>query len=148
MLIKKIFHRERKVTIRSKANSRRATSAVEFALIAPIMILFTFGLIEISRVMLVKQSATHATREGARVAVRPQSESSEVTARVQEELALLGVNAATIEVDPAPEVADPGSQITVRVAIDAASVSWVSGIFNFSESTIQAESSMRRESTN
>ena len=62
--------------------TRRAASAVEFALIAPLMISFTFGLIEFGRLMLVKQTATHATREGARVAVRPSAETIDVLERV------------------------------------------------------------------
>ncbi len=54
-----------------KSASRLGASVIEFALIAPLMITFTFGLVELGRMMLVKQTATHATREGARLAVRP-----------------------------------------------------------------------------
>ena len=46
---------------------RRRTAAVEFALIAPLMMIFTFGLVEIGRLSLVKQTAMHASREGARI---------------------------------------------------------------------------------
>ena len=71
--------------------ARRGSSAVEFAVIAPVMILFTFGLIEISRLMLVKQTITHATREGARVAVRPMGSLGEVTQIIQDELLVQGI---------------------------------------------------------
>ena len=67
--------------------SRLGASAVEFALIAPLMITFTFGLVELGRLMLVKQTATHATREGARIAVRPQADTGEVIERVTAEAA-------------------------------------------------------------
>ena len=132
-----------------KPASRLGASAVEFALIAPLMILFTFGLVELGRLMLVKQTATHATREGARIAVRPLADSNDVIDRVNEELALLAIENATIETVPATlEDAEPGSQVTVRVRVDIASVSWIPGFFDFNATEIVAESSMRRESTN
>ena len=132
-----------------KPASRLGASAVEFALIAPLMILFTFGLVELGRLMLVKQTATHATREGARIAVRPLADSNDVIERVNEELALLAIENATIETVPATlEDAEPGSQVTVRVRVDIASVSWIPGFFDFNATEIVAESSMRRESTN
>ena len=132
-----------------KSAGRLGASAIEFALIAPLMIVFTFGLVEIGRLMLVKQTATHATREGARIAIRPLADSNDVIERVNEELALLAIENATIETVPATlEDAEPGSQVTVRVRVDIASVSWIPGFFNFNATEIVAESSMRRESTN
>jgi Flp pilus assembly protein TadG len=132
-----------------KTPARIGAAAIEFAVIAPLMILFTFGLIEIGRFMLVKQSATHATREGARAAVRPTADVDTVIDRVTEELAILSITDADIEVDPNPLTnAVPGSQVTVRVRISIDSISWVPDYFNFPVSDIVAESTMRRESTN
>ena len=141
------MNRIRRIT--NKSNARRGASAIEFAMIAPLMILFTFGLIELGRFMLVKQTATHATREGARIAVRPTSDSNDVLERVNEELALLAIENATVEIEPSSiEDALPGSQVTVRVRVDIASISWIPDFFNFDAAQIVAESSMRRESTN
>ena len=133
---------------RSPAKRRRGIAAVEFAVIAPLMMLFTFGLVEIGRVMLVKQSAIHATREGARMAVRPTAADQEIFDRVNEELALLGISGATVEMDPISlEMAAPGAAVTVRVRINLGSVSSVPGLLNIASGEIVAESSMRREST-
>ncbi len=134
--------------LRLHAEKRWGAAAVEFAVIAPVMMLFTFGLVEIGRLMLVKQTAIHATREGARVAVRPTASNEDIIERVNEELALLGINAATVEIEPSSvELADPGSPVTVRVRVDLDSVSAVPGLFDFAATDIVAESSMRREST-
>jgi Flp pilus assembly protein TadG len=134
---------------KNNSSDRRGASAVEFALIAPLMIAFTFGLIELGRIMLVKQTATHATREGARIAVRPTALSDDVVERVNEELALLAIDGATVEVEPGLlEDAEPGSTVTVRVRVDIDSISWIPNYFEFATSEIVAESSMRRESTN
>jgi Flp pilus assembly protein TadG len=112
------------------------------------MLLFTFGLVELGRYMLVRQSATHATREGARVAIRPTADQDEVIERVTQELSLFSLDSATIETEPASiDDAEPGSEVTVRVRIDVASISWVPEYFDLGATQIEAESCMRREST-
>ncbi|TWU26654.1 TadE-like protein [Novipirellula galeiformis] len=141
-MIHKTYRRKKKAT-------RLAASAVEFALVAPLMIAFTFGLVELGRMMLVKQTATHATREGARIAVRPTATTSEVVDRVNDELALMGIQNATVVTVPASiQTSTPSGIVTVRVAIDISSITWVPGFLNLDATQIVAESSMRRESTN
>jgi Flp pilus assembly protein TadG len=133
---------------RRRGKQRRAAAAVEFAVIAPLMMLLTFGLVEIGRIMLVKQTAIHATREGARLAIHPNAKDAEIFARVNQELALLGISDATVEMEPSSlELAEPGSAVTVRVRMDLQAISVVPGLFNFAAGDIVAESSMRREST-
>lgn len=137
------------MTKRRAPGDRRGAAVVEFAMIAPLMLLFTFGMIEISRMVMVKNAATQASREGARVAVLPGSESDDVRARVQEELTLMSIDVATIELDP--EIisnAPPGSNITVRVRVNPEDVSWVPSFLTFTIPEISAISVMRRESTN
>lgn len=118
-------------------------------MVAPLMLLFTFGMIEIGRMMMVKNAATQATREGARLAVLPSAETEDVRQRVMEELQLLSINSATVEFDPAIiSNAEPGANVTVRVRIDPASVSWVPSVLSVAVPEISATSVMRRESTN
>ena len=127
---------------------RLGSSAVEFAVIAPLMILFTFGLVEVGRLMLVKQIATHATREGARAAIRPTAVQEDITQQVLDEMAVLSINDVTIETVPASlELAEPGAEITVRVRVGIDSISWVPDYFSFSTNDIVAETCMRREFT-
>src|SRR5687768_2436293 len=49
--------------------NRRATAAVEFAIVAPVFLLLVFGMIEYGRMVMVQQIITNASREGARTAV-------------------------------------------------------------------------------
>jgi Flp pilus assembly protein TadG len=131
------------------AAKRRGASAVEFALIAPVMILFTFGLIELGRITMVKQTATHASREGARVAVRPTATTEEVLEQVNEELTLWDLDGATVLIEPSDlAAAEPGTQVTVSVSLELASITWIPDYFTFGTNTLVAETSMRRESTN
>ena len=43
----------------------RGVAAVEFALVAPLFLLFLFGMIEFGRMVMVQQVLTNASREGA-----------------------------------------------------------------------------------
>lgn len=134
--------------IQPRLLGRRGSSAVEFAVIAPLMILFTFGLVEIGRLMLVKQTVTHATREGARVAVRPTADLADVMQRVRDELLTLEIEDVVIETEPAfLELVEPGGEVTVRVRVGIDTVSWIPGYFNFSVNDVVAETCMRREYT-
>lgn len=134
---------------RRKRAQRRGTAVVEFALIVPVMLTLTFGLIEISRISMIKESITQASREGARVGVRPSATFIDVQTRVNEELAIMGLDSATVLVTPTYlEQALPGEDVSVSVTVPIASVSWVPGILSFGVSDIVAETVMRRESTN
>ncbi len=131
------------------AKSRRAAAAVEFALIAPLMMAFTFGLVEVGHLMMIKSQAIQATREGARLAVLPNAQSVQVVNRVKESLELLAVTNANVQLEPAVlTTAVPGSLVTVRVVIDPASVSWVPGFLSNAVPDLVAETTMRREATN
>lgn len=135
------------IRLRAK-HARLGAAAVEFAMIAPLMIMFTFGMIELGRLMMVKNAATQATREGARAASLPFATNQKVLARVTQELELHSIPSPTIETVPENiEDAAPGEVVLVRVKIDPASVSWISGFVNSTVPFIEAESTMRREST-
>lgn len=128
---------------------RAAASAVEFAIVAPLMLMFTFSLVEIGRMMMVKDFATQATREGARVAVLPSGSAEDARNRVLEDLAMISVNNAVVDIEPADlGAAAPGGSVTVSVRIDPAEVSWVKSFINFTIPEITASTTMRRESTN
>src|SRR5206468_2029837 len=58
---------------------RGAAAAVEFALVAPVLLLFVLGIIEFGRLMMVEQILTNAAREGARRAVMANATQSDVS---------------------------------------------------------------------
>lgn len=132
----------------AKRHQRRGAAVVEFALVIPVMLVFTFGMIELSRMSMVKESLTQASREGARVGVRPTATAAAVRARVAEELEILGLTTAQVTITPdVLSEAMPGDNVRVEVSIPLSDASWVPNYFEFGSSTIQSETVMRREST-
>lgn len=55
--------------IRLKITSENGASAVEFALVLPLLLLITFGIIEFSVLLYDKAVITNASREGARAGI-------------------------------------------------------------------------------
>ncbi len=59
--------------MRVKFKSERGASAVEFAIILPVLLLVVFGIIEMSLVLYDKAILTNASREGARAGIVSQN---------------------------------------------------------------------------
>ncbi|MFT7642113.1 MAG: Flp pilus assembly protein TadG, partial [Pirellulaceae bacterium] len=80
---------------------RRGATLVEFAVVAPIVFLFFFASIELSRMQMLRNAADDAAYEAARTAIIPGGTADEAIAvanRYTNGLALRGV---TVTVDPA-----------------------------------------------
>lgn len=133
---------------RPKRKTRRGAAVVEFALVVPVMLTLTFGLIEMSRISMYKEAVVQATREGARVGVRPTASAADVRARIDEEFEIMGITNASVTITPSTlEQAMPGDDVRVRITIPISDVSVVPGFFSFEGMDIVAETVMRREST-
>ncbi len=128
---------------------RTGAATVEFAIVAPVMIFLVLGLFEVGRVMMVKNAATHASREGARMAVTPTATSDAVEQQVREVMAAYSIADPQVTIQPAQlGMAEPGDMVTITVSVDAASVSWVGNAINLPITQIVSSTTMRRESTN
>ncbi len=125
---------------------RLGTAVVEFAVVGPLMILLTMGMIEIGRVVMVKQLIVNASREGARLASIPYTTTSDVTNQVAAELTTQSVMGATVTTTPASlSGAGPGDAVTVKISIPASQVSWIPNPMFTLNTTLEAETTMRRE---
>ncbi len=137
----------RRATHRNKAINRLGAAAVEFALIAPLMIMLTVGLMELGRMVMVKQVLVNASREGARRAVLPNADSATVISAVRSELQSATVNTADIIVTPSVlATAAAGTPVTVTVSVQANNVSWIPNPMFTLNSTMQVSTTMRKES--
>lgn len=119
-----------------RTRRRRGAAAVEFAIVAPIMLLAVFGLIEFGRMIMVKQSVTNAAREGCReAALATTLSTSDVYTVVRNHLKAVVPNYSNskeLRVTCNPSSLSgiaSGTPITVDVAVDFSDVSWLPGGF-------------------
>ncbi len=56
--------------MKASAKGQRSQALIEFALVSPVLLLLTFGIIDIGRAIFYYDTIHHAAREGARTAVR------------------------------------------------------------------------------
>ena len=126
---------------------RVGAAAVEFAIVGPLMIMLTMGMMEVGRAVMVKQVMINASREGARMAILPSTTAQDVIAQVQSQLAASSINGTTVTVIPASLAnAAAGTAVTVSISVNASQVSWIPNPAFTLNQTISAATTMRRES--
>lgn len=110
-----------------KPELRRGAALVEMAIVLPIFLMVSFGIIEFGRAMMVANMVTNSAREGARMAVLDGSSNAQVTQAVHDFLqAALKVKpadvAVTITITPAAGNPDPANQCAAATARDLIAV--------------------------
>lgn len=153
-------------TIRSQSTAncpqgdslRRGTALVEMALVLPIFMMVTLGIVEFGRAMMVSQLVTNGAREGARQAIIDGATNANVKSTI-ETFMQQSANVApgdlviTITVTPAPGNPDPGNQVAstssgdlIQVMIDVPfnKVSFIPGNYLY-DKHLRGMAAMRRE---
>ncbi|HYD29618.1 MAG TPA: TadE/TadG family type IV pilus assembly protein [Azospirillaceae bacterium] len=89
------------------------TSAVEFALVAPVVLILLTGIIETGRLFWIQNTLQYATEEAARWAMVNQAAGeAEMVAYAQSKLT--GLNPAGVAVTASPETVDGTSYVTIQ----------------------------------
>ena len=137
---------------------RRAAALVEMAMVLPIFVTVTLGIVEFGRAMMVAQLVTNAAREGARLGSLDGTVNSEVEQTVRDFLVTAtsvapGDINVVITVTPAAGNPNPNNQIgsaqvrdqvNVRVEVPFNKVSFVSGSY-LTGSNLVGDATMRHE---
>lgn len=111
-----------------RERSERGAVAVEFALLAPLLILLLFGITEFGRAYNVQLSLSSAAREGVRVMAISNNGSA---ARLAVKNAASGFQPALgdTNITISPDPCTPGAQVTVKVSYTLATVTGIAGPF-------------------
>lgn len=107
---------------------RKGAVSVEFAFVAPMVFMVIFGLIEFSRVSLIRHAVDNAAYEAARVGIIPGATNADVNKAVSWMLTSCGVSPSEISVTPFP-LNDDSEQVTVTVVVDVADNSWIPPLY-------------------
>lgn len=97
----------------------------EAAVTLPVLIILTFGCIEMANAIFMRQSLNMAAYEAAKVVTRPGSNEALARTRCQQVLAMRRVSTFTMTVSPAVTTATPrGTLVTVTVTAPAGELSY------------------------
>jgi len=135
------------VTIATRRTRRRGASAVEMALVAPVLVTLLLGMIEAARLGMVAQLLTTAAREGCRVAVLDGMTQADVQSRINSVLSGSGISVGTVTPTcPSSSYtwtsAPSGTAVTVSLSVPYNQVTWLKVPGFFSDVTISAAATM------
>jgi Flp pilus assembly protein TadG len=135
----------------ARGRPRRASSTVEFAVVALVMFPMILGVFEVGRGLMVQHVLTAAAYKGARTAIVEGRGQTEVTTATQNVLSGAGISTADAQitikvnnVDGDPANANAGDEITVIVSIGVDRISWVPAI-KYLKGTLSAQYTLLRE---
>ena len=103
-------------------NKRLGAAIVEMAICLPVIVLLTFGTIELSSGLFLKQTLTSAAHEGALVGMRLDATEASIRERVELILELREVEDSNITITPSGSAFDDlesGDTFTIRIDKDS-----------------------------
>jgi Flp pilus assembly protein TadG len=121
-----------------RSTGRRGAAAVEFAVIAPVLVFFLIGMWEVGRLVQITQILDNAAREGARQAASGQNTNAQVQLLVCQYLKNAGLpdyTASSSSYVTVKDLTNPGTdassassmdQLQVTVTIPYSAVRWSS----------------------
>jgi Flp pilus assembly protein TadG len=142
-----VFHRSVGATNRR----RRGAAAVEFALVAPVALLFVLAAIEFGRAMFLQHVAVNAARTACRHAILGSSSTATAQSTASQMLAAVSVSGGTTSItvnqqaDRDVETAAPGETIQVTVAIPFKANSWLPSALYLGNSSLTGQVTMAKE---
>ena len=99
-------------------------ATVEAALVFPILLVLTFGLIEYGWLFLRMETISNAARRGVRVAVAPDATDAEVISAISAMMTSAGLEDSGYTATVSSLGVEPGQAVTVHIVIpDYASIS-------------------------
>lgn len=135
----------------SHVQQRSGAVSVEMAIVAPFFFLLIFGLVEFTRMGMVKQALTDSARAGCRKAVLVgtiSTSDAEAIIRNHLQTTIASANDASlcrISFDPAQlEGLESGTTITATVEVNYTDVSWIVPDF-LNRTVLRGQSTMKRE---
>jgi Flp pilus assembly protein TadG len=134
-----------------RSSSRLGVTAVEFALIVPVLFTLIFGIFEFTRVTMVQQALTNAAREGCRTACLATTQNSsraetQMRGRLENIIAGHGDSGVVrISFNPTTLTGiESATPVTTSVEVDYESISLLPA-WLLANSTLRVEVTMNRE---
>lgn len=111
-----------------RKEQRKGASAVEFALVFPLVLMFFTGLIAFSQAILLRDTAQHAAYEGARKGMTIDATNEEVVAETIEFLRVMRIKNPSVQVTPAI-ITSTTENVSVTIRIPFRDNAWIAAGF-------------------
>ena len=101
-----------------KKSRYHGTAVVEAAIVFPLLIMLTFGVIEYGWMFLKAHQITNAARNGCRFAIRPDADNGKVNALVSDLMTSAGITGYQVTFNPGDvSLVDVGDTVNVSVSV-------------------------------
>ena len=109
------------------AHARRGIALIELAIVLPLLLAITFGVMEYGWMFLKASQIANAARQGARVGARPDANTATVNAAIASAMTAAGIPAGAysggVTLTPAnPATLASGEQFKVRISVPYANI--------------------------
>lgn len=136
--------------IRSSPNQRpisvrSGVSTVEFALVLPLALFITFGLVEFSRVNMIRNTMQNAAYEGARAGIIRGGSANKAKKASKAILETINIQKPRVKVTPAT-ITNETSQIEVKITVQLGDNMWVTPKY-FANTKMVKSFTLTRESS-
>lgn len=121
----------------------QGAATVEFAIVAPLAIVFCFAAIEFGRVNMIRNTIENAAYEAAREGIVPGAEAQECRRAARNILLAVGVNQAKIAVEPRV-ILPATAKVTVTVSVQLEKNGFIGPVF-FKNKVITKSCTLSRE---
>jgi Flp pilus assembly protein TadG len=133
---------------RKKRTCCRGLATVEAALVFPLLILLTLGVIEYGWLFLKVQQLTNAARNGARIGIRPDATSQDVIDVIDTLMASAGMDSSgyTITISPSDVSAQMvGEAVNVEITVPCLNIVIIGAPLLPTPTNLQASVTMAKE---
>ncbi len=134
--------RLRRKPIFDRGGNRRGATAVEFAICVPMLFVVALGCIEMTRYNLVKNVASQAAFEAARIGVKPGATAQEVIDEAMFQMRYV-CNDCSVVVTPSV-ITSNTDRITVEIQVDIREQGWLTPQY-FHDPILEAAFTIRRD---
>jgi Flp pilus assembly protein TadG len=138
-----VFTNLRKHDVNGLAQSRTGAVAVEFAITAPIFLLFLLAAFEFGWLHVIRHTADNAAYEAARTAIVPGATSAEARAKANSLLNVVGARGAKITITPS-SITNATTEVTVAIDTPMKSNGLITPRFT-GKTTLHSESTLKTE---
>ncbi len=118
---------------------------IEAAIILPLLLLLILGVIEYGWALLKSQQITNATRQGARIAARPDVTNADIQDTVSALMDSAGISGYELTLPGDVSSITPGDSLTVTITVPYSSVELAGAPFVPMPSQLKASVTMAKE---